>query len=104
MGEGTAPPICCTCRIFCHHSSFTGVINAPPVRSLCPPKYLVAECITRSAPKLRGCWQTGVAKVLSQATFMLCEWAMTTVCLISVIFNKGFEGVSIQIKPVLGLM
>ena len=39
--------------------------TTPASRSLCPPRYLVHEWITRSAPSSSGRWLTGVAKVLS---------------------------------------
>ena len=40
----------------------------PPITSLCPARYLAAECSTRSAPSASACWFTGVAKVESITT------------------------------------
>src|ERR1700744_6138497 len=87
-----------------HHSSGLAAIKTPPITSLCPPKYLVEECITISTPQAIGCWQIGVAKVLSHPTLIPCCWAMATTVLISVTFNNGLDGDSIQINPVLGLI
>ena len=41
--------------------------SAPAVTSLCPFRYFVAECMTRSTPSAIGCWLIGLAKVLSMA-------------------------------------
>ena len=37
----------------------------PQIRSECPAKYFVPECMTRSIPKSAGRWLMGVANVLS---------------------------------------
>ena len=41
---------------------------APSSRSEWPPRYFVAECMTRSAPSSSGRWTSGVANVLSTTT------------------------------------
>ena len=40
----------------------------PPIRSLKPERYFVAEYSTRSAPSSRGCWNAGPSMVLSTIT------------------------------------
>ncbi|PNH10729.1 hypothetical protein TSOC_002498 [Tetrabaena socialis] len=37
-------------------------------------RYLVAECSTRSAPRVSACWLMGVAKVLSMQTWAPLAW------------------------------
>ena len=71
--------------------------SAPPSTSLCPPKYLVVECITTSAPSASGRCSTGVAKVLSQASSAPCACAMRASAAMSLIFMRGLDGVSAQI-------
>ena len=44
----------------------------PQIRSECPAKYFVPECMTRSMPKSAGRWLMGVAKVLSIKLMSLC--------------------------------
>ena len=62
------------CRIFPNKLLFerTGLISAaslasatPPIKSLKPERYLVAEYSTMSAPSFKGCWNTGPSMVLS---------------------------------------
>ena len=55
------------------------------------------ECKTRSIPKLHGFCKKGEAKVLSTTDIKLLDLAKLAMNLRSVIFNKGFEGDSIQI-------
>ena len=52
-------------------SIFSDPASTPAVRSLCPPRYFVAECMTMSAPSASGFCKTGVAKVLSTTTHAL---------------------------------
>lgn len=33
------------------------VMRAPPIKSECPPRYLVEECMTTSAPRSNGFWK-----------------------------------------------
>src|ERR1700733_2167990 len=42
-------------RLWC--SSSVAAITAPPTTSLWPLRYLVVECITKSAPRDKGCRQ-----------------------------------------------
>ena len=45
-----------------------GCVSAPAITSEWPFRYLVAECMTRSAPSASGCVSTGVATVESTAS------------------------------------
>ena len=58
-------------------TSSWSVAAKPPTTSLCPPRYFVVECVTMSAPNLRGCCQTGVRNVLSTATVFSGTLALT---------------------------
>jgi hypothetical protein len=46
--------------------------TAPASRSLWPPRYLVAEWMTRSMPNSSGRWLIGVAKV--ESMIVLTRW------------------------------
>src|SRR5690606_15539653 len=70
----------------------------------CPPRYLVAECMTRSAPRSSGFWRKGVAKVLSTPTSILCSFAILETATMSMIFIIGLVGVSIQISLVFSVI
>jgi len=67
---------------------------APPTILPCPSKYLVAECMTTSAPRANGFWSAGVQKQLSTANKALAFLAILEMALISAISVKGFDGVS----------
>ena len=54
-------------------------ITAPAVRSLWPPRYLVALWMTRSARWSSGDWFTGLANVLSTTTAAPTAWASAAV-------------------------
>ena len=71
-------------------------MSAPAVRSECPLRYLVAECITRSAPCSSGRVSTGVAAVESTATSAPTACASSAVAAMSVTVHSGLAGVSIQ--------
>src|ERR1700736_6186867 len=71
----------------------------PPIRSLNPERYLVAEYKTKSAPNWKGCWNAGPIIVLSTMTsgFSPGNAAdQSTHRRISVIMPVGFAGVSIS--------
>ena len=69
-----------------------------------PPKYLVTECITISAPRSNGFCKYGEANVLSTATSILFFLAIATHAVISMMRMSGLEGVSNHISFVLELM
>ena len=73
-------------------------MTAPPIMSLKPERYLVAEYRHRSAPSLSGCWNVGPSSVLSTITTGLGfrRPAAATASRMSVIMMVGFAGVSIR--------
>src|SRR5437660_8449166 len=73
-------------------------MTAPPTTSECPPRYLVVECTTKSAPCSSGRWLTGVAKVLSTATSAPPRRATTPAT--STTLSSGLVGLSTQIRRV----
>src|ERR1022692_4011037 len=77
-------------------SSGVAAITAPPTTSLWPFKYLVVECITRSAPSASGCCHSGERNVLSAATNAPTAWAASAIARMSTIRNSGLLGVSIH--------
>ncbi len=74
------------------------------ITSLCPPKYLVTECITISAPSAKGFCKKGEANVLSTAQINLFAFAIFAQASISIICMVGLVGVSSQIIFVFALM
>ena len=80
----------------CQKSSLRAVTRAPATTSLWPFRYLVAECITRSAPSAIGRVSTGVATVLSTASRAPASCASFAAAAMSVIAQVGLAGVSIQ--------
>ena len=70
------------------------------MRSLWPFRYLVAECMTRSAPSVSGRVRTGVAAVLSIARRAAALWASSATAAMSAIAQVGLAGVSSQISRV----
>src|SRR4051812_35149431 len=102
-GEGTLPITCRVCLHFSKNSFFFANIKAPPITSLCPPKYFVVECMEISVPSSSGRWRTGVAQVLSRRVIAPDLRAISDTAAMSTIFNMGFEGVSIQMSFVLGV-
>jgi hypothetical protein len=101
-GEGIAPPECWTFLICRNGPSSLLATTTPPITSEWPPRYFVVACTTRSAPSSRGRCKTGVAQVLSQASRTPASWAIPEIPRTSVIFRRGFEGVSTQNNLVLG--
>ena len=84
--------------------SGSAVTSTPPMMSEWPFRYLVAECITTSAPRLSGCWQKGVAKVLSTISSRPCALATFDRAAMSASFISGLVGVSTHSILVLGVM
>lgn len=66
--------------------------------------YLVQECVTKSAPRRSGDYNTGLLNVLSTTVIILFSLASEQICLISQILSVGLVGVSIQMHRVLGLI
>ena len=73
-------------------------MTAPPTTSLCPFRYLVVECITRSAPSDSGCCHIGERKVLSTTTKAPTACAASAIARISTTRSKGLLGVSIHTR------
>ena len=73
-GKGMLPPSCWLLAMRPAHSPVSLSTTQPPSRSLWPPKYLVVECMTMSAPKSRGRVRMGVGQVLSTASLALPAW------------------------------
>ncbi|AGP53210.1 hypothetical protein M271_07950 [Streptomyces rapamycinicus NRRL 5491] len=74
--------------------------TTPPITSPWPPRYLVALCRTRRAPRSAGRCSTGVAKVLSASSGTVPqEWATARR---SSSASVGLAGVSTMTSPVSG--
>ena len=102
IGPGTAPlALRMNCMRSASPSSF--VTTMPPIMSLCPFRYLVVLCITRSAPSASGCWKNGEAKVLSTTSRAPERLAIVLAQAMSVSRIRGLVGVSIQITLVAGV-
>ncbi|MNV80404.1 hypothetical protein D3C71_1740060 [compost metagenome] len=69
-----------------------------------PFRYLVAECMTTSAPSASGCWLHGVAKVLSTTRISLCALAIFDRAAMSASFIRGLVGVSTHSIRVLSVI
>ena len=78
--------------------------RTPPMTSEWPFRYLVAECMTTSAPSFSGCWLQGVAKVLSTTSSRPCALATFESPAMSASFISGLVGVSTQSIRVLGVI
>ena len=105
-GPGTAPMAFCRNRRRAATSS-SFVTATPRIVSECPPRYLVAEWNTTSAPSSRGRWRAGEAKVLSTtrsgaATTRLGgdRRSSRATAAMSVTLSSGLDGVSNQTRRV----
>ena len=100
--EPMVPPICAR-TIFTRfqYSESSRVTNAPAITSECPFRYLVAECMTMSAPSVSGRVSTGDAAVESTASNAPAVWAISAAAAISVMVQSGLAGVSIHTRRVL---
>src|SRR5882757_3925684 len=85
-------------------NSFSFATTRPAIKSQCPPRYLVAEWTTISAPRERGCCKAGEANVLSTQRRQWLAFAILAMASMSDTFKVGLVGVSIQISFVLGVM
>jgi len=72
---------------------------APSTTSACPPNSLVALWTTTSAPRSRGRWSNGVAKVLSTTTSIPSSWAPPISAGRSATASMGLVGDSSHSKP-----
>ena len=77
------------------------VATKPPITSEWPPRYLVVEWRTMSAPSESGCCRYGVANVLSTTTSAPAACAASAAARMSTMFSSGFVGVSSQTMRVL---
>ena len=84
----------------CQNASGRAATSAPAMTSLWPFKYLVAECMTRSAPSAIGRVSIGVATVLSAARSAPASCAIAAAAAMSVTAQVGLAGVSIQTRRV----
>ena len=75
-------------------------VNVPATTSECPFRYLVAACMTRSAPSASGRVSTGVATVESTASRAPAQCAISATAAMSLISHKGLAGVSSQTSRV----
>ena len=75
--------------------------TVPAIRSLWPPRYLVALWITRSAPSASGRWFTGEAKVESMITATPRSCATRTASGTSITRRYGLVGDSVKNSRVL---
>jgi hypothetical protein len=71
-----------------------GPTTAPPSTRPWPSMYLVAECTTRTAPRLSGFCSAGEQKQLSTASSAPQAWAMSATARMSMISVSGLDGVS----------
>lgn len=72
------------------------VANKSQLTSLWPPRYFVAECRTRSAPRKRAFWLRGVAKVPSMQTKAPFLWQSSETSLMSTHLRNGLVGDSVK--------
>ena len=83
-------------RSFCQYSSSRAPTRAPAMMSEWPLRYLVAECMTMSAPNSIGRVSTGVPTVESTPSSAPARWAMSAAAAMSVTHQVGLAGVSIH--------
>ncbi|SKZ58031.1 Uncharacterised protein [Mycobacteroides abscessus subsp. abscessus] len=85
-------------------SCSSSVTRAPPTTSEWPPRYLVVECSTTSAPSSSGRCRYGVAKVLSTTSFAFASCAISPRRAMSPTFSSGLVGVSTHTSLVFGVI
>src|SRR5208283_5445516 len=66
--------------------------TTPQIRSVCPARYFVPECMIKSMPKCAGCWLIGVPNVASIMLSNLCCLAIAATFLKSTTRNVGLVG------------
>ncbi|MNV68446.1 hypothetical protein D3C71_1612990 [compost metagenome] len=98
------PPMEFCRNLICAAISASLATRTPPTMSEWPFRYLVAECMTTSAPRANGCWLHGVAKVLSTTRISLCALAILDRASMSASFISGLVGVSTHSIRVLSVI
>ena len=94
-------PICArTWPMRSHNALRAAVASAPATTSEWPLRYLVAECMTMSAPSASGRVKIGVETVESTHSSAPAACAMSETAAMSVMVHSGLLGVSIQNRPV----
>ena len=79
-------------------------MTMPPTTSAWPLMNFVTEWSTTSAPRSRGFWRQGLAKVLSTTSKAPQAWAISAAAAMSVTCMAGLEGDSMYTMRVLGRM
>ncbi len=102
-GEATAPSSVRSSRSRSSCRRARPKTSAPPCTSLWPPRYLVVECSTTSAPSASGCCSAGVAKVPSTSSCAPRACAISASRARSTTFISGFDGLSAQTRRVAGV-
>jgi hypothetical protein len=87
---------------FFDHSNLPPSTITPPITVPCPPRYLVAEWTTMSAPCSNGRMRYGVAIVLSTMRGTPLSWATDDTDSMSRMLIFGFPIVSAKNNLVLG--
>src|SRR5262245_47011098 len=77
------------------HGNLPESTIAPPIDVPCPPRYLVAEWITTSAPKSKGRHRYGDASVESTTSGTPASWATTANASKSATVPAGFATISV---------
>ena len=88
------PPVVLPIRRMASLRAAVEATTNPQMVSLCPERYLLPLCTTRSAPRVSGCWKAGERKVLSTINSSPASWAMAAQARMSVTFIMGLLGVS----------
>ncbi len=87
-------------RMRAHSGPSPCAASAPAMTSEWPLRYLVAECMTMSAPSDSGLVKIGVATVESTQSTASALCAISDTAAMSVTVHSGLLGVSIQNSPV----
>ncbi len=95
-GASTAPRLVRMRAAFSNTSSFRAKASAPARTSEWPLRYLVAECMTMSAPSASGRVRTGVATVESTPSSAPASCAIDATAAMSLTPHMGLAGVSIH--------
>ena len=82
------------------NASSRAVVRQPAMTSLWPFRYLVAECMTRSAPSASGRVSTGWRRCCRPQASAPAACAISAAPAMSVTDHRGFAGVSIQTSRV----
>ena len=98
-GPGTAPAAFWT-KASASARAGSSTATKPPRTSEWPPRYLVVEWTTASAPSSRGRWRNGVANVLSTTHHAFRWWAKVATAAMSAMASIGLVGVSTHTRRV----